>query len=329
MHKPFEVEKLVERMCHHLDIEAVHAAVSVRQADRRWCQVRSLPPPGCRLHCARLPMADGSAAALAEWLHRDPAPAGGRLAELLPRRSAAVGLGGLPGRSRQTLPQDRRRGRRLAGPACPGSLAMARRRRCVLRRHALRLRQTFGPSASAAAVTLAELAAQSGRRRSSRPRRRHSAADCSTTRPIGWPRGIAGGGQRASDRFRLSPAHARGRSSARANVLACVDRQPGSAGRRGDRTPLDACRRGARPPAWAATSADLADWLPPVGRPPGPAALENSFRGDPRTGKTRRAGRVRRRGGTRNQQPLDGHRRPGATLPPRGDRSRAPPRRWR
>ena len=26
MHKPFEVEKLVDRMCHHLDIEAVHAA---------------------------------------------------------------------------------------------------------------------------------------------------------------------------------------------------------------------------------------------------------------------------------------------------------------
>jgi DNA-binding response OmpR family regulator len=26
MHKPFEVEKLVERMCHHLDIEAVHSA---------------------------------------------------------------------------------------------------------------------------------------------------------------------------------------------------------------------------------------------------------------------------------------------------------------
>ncbi len=26
MHKPFEVERLVERMCHHLDIEAVHAA---------------------------------------------------------------------------------------------------------------------------------------------------------------------------------------------------------------------------------------------------------------------------------------------------------------
>ncbi len=26
MHKPFEVEKLVERMCHHLDIEVVHAA---------------------------------------------------------------------------------------------------------------------------------------------------------------------------------------------------------------------------------------------------------------------------------------------------------------
>jgi excisionase family DNA binding protein len=25
MHKPFEVEKLMERMCHHLDIEAVHA----------------------------------------------------------------------------------------------------------------------------------------------------------------------------------------------------------------------------------------------------------------------------------------------------------------
>jgi excisionase family DNA binding protein len=26
MHKPFEVEKLVDRMCHHLDIEVVHAA---------------------------------------------------------------------------------------------------------------------------------------------------------------------------------------------------------------------------------------------------------------------------------------------------------------
>jgi DNA-binding response OmpR family regulator len=26
MHKPFEVEKLVDRMCHHLDIETVHAS---------------------------------------------------------------------------------------------------------------------------------------------------------------------------------------------------------------------------------------------------------------------------------------------------------------
>jgi excisionase family DNA binding protein len=26
MHKPFEVEKLIDRMCHHLDIEPVHAA---------------------------------------------------------------------------------------------------------------------------------------------------------------------------------------------------------------------------------------------------------------------------------------------------------------
>jgi DNA-binding response OmpR family regulator len=26
MHKPFEVEKLIDRMCHHLDIEAVHSA---------------------------------------------------------------------------------------------------------------------------------------------------------------------------------------------------------------------------------------------------------------------------------------------------------------
>ena len=26
MHKPFEVEKLVDRMCHHLDIEAVHSS---------------------------------------------------------------------------------------------------------------------------------------------------------------------------------------------------------------------------------------------------------------------------------------------------------------